>query len=86
VSSISCRQAPNGRQLSSLSVRGAGATKFNDLQHFPWTMGWLPSYQSEARVYAQYLLKNHPHGKVGVLYQNDDYPRVFRFLSPATGL
>jgi branched-chain amino acid transport system substrate-binding protein len=49
-----------------------GATKFNDPQHFPWTMGWQTNYQSEARIYAQYLLKNHPRGKVGVLYQNDD--------------
>ena len=49
-----------------------GATKWNDPQHFPWTMGFIPNYQSEGRIYAQYLLKNHPHGKIGVLYQNDD--------------
>ena len=36
-------------------------------------MGWLPSYQSEARISAEYVLKNHPGGKVGVLYQDDDY-------------
>jgi branched-chain amino acid transport system substrate-binding protein len=61
----------NARKVPQLFV-STGATKFNDPQHFPWTMGWLPSYQSEARVYAQYLLKNHPQGKIGVLYQNDD--------------
>jgi branched-chain amino acid transport system substrate-binding protein len=54
-----------------------GATKFNDPHRFPWTMGWLPSYQSEARIYAEYLLKNHPQGKVGVLYQNDDYGKDY---------
>jgi branched-chain amino acid transport system substrate-binding protein len=50
-----------------------GATKFGDPQAFPWTMGWQPNYQSEARVYAKYLLQNHPNGKIGILYQNDDY-------------
>ena len=24
-----------------------GATKWNDPQHFPWTMGWEPNYQSD---------------------------------------
>jgi Periplasmic binding protein len=37
----------------------------------PWTIGWQPNFQSEARIYAEYLLNNHPQGKVGVLYQND---------------
>ena len=36
-----------------------------------------PNYQSEARIYAEYLLKNHPQGKVGVLYQNDDYGKDY---------
>jgi branched-chain amino acid transport system substrate-binding protein len=40
-------------------------------------MGWQPNYQSEARIYAQYLLKNHPNGKVGILYQNDDYGKDY---------
>jgi branched-chain amino acid transport system substrate-binding protein len=61
----------NAKKVPQLFV-STGATKFNDPQHFPWTMGWQPSYQSEARIYAEYLLKNHPQGKIGVLYQNDD--------------
>jgi branched-chain amino acid transport system substrate-binding protein len=61
----------NAKKVPQLFV-SSGASKFNDPQHFPWTMGLLPSYQSEARIYAQYLVKNHPQGKVGVLYQNDD--------------
>jgi branched-chain amino acid transport system substrate-binding protein len=61
----------NARKVPQLFV-STGATKFNDPQHFPWTMGWQTNYQSEARIYAQYLLKNHPQGKIAVLYQNDD--------------
>jgi branched-chain amino acid transport system substrate-binding protein len=55
----------------------SGATKWNDPQRFPWTMGWQPSYQSEARIYARYLLEHHPGGKIGVLYQNDDYGKDY---------
>jgi branched-chain amino acid transport system substrate-binding protein len=39
----------------------------------PWTMGWQPDYPGEAKVYAKYILKNKPHAKIGVLYQNDAY-------------
>jgi branched-chain amino acid transport system substrate-binding protein len=62
----------NARKVPQLFV-STGATKFNDPQHFPWTMGGVqPNYQSEARIYAEYLLKSHPQGKIGALYQNDD--------------
>ncbi|HEX7881462.1 MAG TPA: ABC transporter substrate-binding protein [Afipia sp.] len=50
-----------------------GATKWNDPKEFPWTMGWQPNYQSEGRIYAKYLMKEKPAGKIGILYQNDDY-------------
>jgi branched-chain amino acid transport system substrate-binding protein len=62
----------NAKKVPQLFIT-TGATKFNDPQHFPWTMmGLQPNYQSEARIYAEYLLKNHLQGKIGVLYQNDD--------------
>jgi ABC-type branched-subunit amino acid transport system substrate-binding protein len=50
-----------------------GATKWGDPKNFPWTMGFAPSYQAEARIYAQYIVKNVPDAKVGILYQNDDF-------------
>ena len=54
-----------------------GATKWDDPKHFPWTMGWQPSYQSETQIYAKYILKNKPDAKIGVLYQNDDYGKDY---------
>ena len=50
----------------------AGASKFNDPQNFPWTMGWQPTYRTEAMIYAKYLLKEKPDAKIAVFYQNDD--------------
>ena len=66
----------NGKGVPQLFI-ATGATKFGDPKNFPWTMGWLPSYQSEARVYARYLMEHHPNGKVGILYQNDDYGKDY---------
>jgi branched-chain amino acid transport system substrate-binding protein len=66
----------NAKKVPQLFV-ATGATKWNDPQHFPWTMGFQPSYQAEGRIYADYLLKNHPQGKIGILYQNDDYGKDY---------
>jgi branched-chain amino acid transport system substrate-binding protein len=54
-----------------------GATKWGDPQNFPWTMGWQPTYQTEGRIYAQYVLKNVKDPKIGILYQNDDYGKDY---------
>jgi ABC-type branched-subunit amino acid transport system substrate-binding protein len=62
----------NSKKVPQLFV-GSGATKWNDPKNFSWTMGWQPSYQSEAQIYAKYLLKTKPDAKIGVLFQNDDY-------------
>jgi len=61
----------NTKQVPQLFVI-AGASKFNDPQNFPWTMGWQPTYRTEAQIYAKYLLKEKPDAKIAVFYQNDD--------------
>lgn len=61
----------NAKKIPQLFV-ATGATRFGDPKNFPWTMGWQPTYQTEGRIYAKYLLQNHPTGKIGILYQNDD--------------
>ena len=66
----------NGKKVPQLFV-ATGATKWNDPKDFPWTMGWQPSYQSEARIYAKYLMKEKPDGKIAVLYQNDDFGKDY---------
>src|SRR6202023_4225211 len=49
-----------------------GASKFTDPKNFPWTMGFNPNYFVEGRISGQYIIKNYPNAKVGILYQNDD--------------
>ena len=66
----------NQRKVPQLFV-ATGATKWGDPEHFPWTMGWQPTYQAEGKIYAAYVLKNVPNAKVGILYQNDDYGKDY---------
>jgi branched-chain amino acid transport system substrate-binding protein len=54
-----------------------GATKFTDPKNFPWTLGYNPNYFVEGRIYGQYVLKQYPNAKVGILYQNDDLGRDY---------
>ena len=54
-----------------------GATKWADPKGHPWTMAFFISYQAEGRIYAEYILKNKPDAKVGVLYQNDDFGKDY---------
>ncbi|MCP2218456.1 MULTISPECIES: ABC transporter substrate-binding protein [Bradyrhizobium] len=66
----------NRQRVPQLFV-GSGASRWADPGHFPWTIGILPSYRSEARVYATYILKNYPDKKIGILFQNDDFGKDY---------
>jgi branched-chain amino acid transport system substrate-binding protein len=66
----------NTKKVPQLFV-ATGATKWDEPKEFPWTMGWQPSYQSEARIYAKYLMKEKPDAKIAVLYQNDDFGKDY---------
>jgi branched-chain amino acid transport system substrate-binding protein len=66
----------NDNKVPQLFV-ATGATKWGDPKNFPYTMGWQPNYQSEAKIYAAHLLETKPNGKVAILYQNDDYGKDY---------
>jgi ABC-type branched-subunit amino acid transport system substrate-binding protein/TRAP-type uncharacterized transport system substrate-binding protein len=51
----------------------SGPAMWDQPREFPWTMGWQPNYQTEGHIYAQYLLENHPRGKIAILFQDDAF-------------
>ena len=61
----------NAKKVPQLFA-ATGASRFTDPKNFPWTMGFNPNYFVEGRIYGQYIIKNHPNAKIGILYQNDD--------------
>ncbi len=75
-SNSAIHQYMNAKKVPQLFV-ATGATKWGDPEHFPWTMGWQPSYQTEARIYVKYLLQTKPDAKIGILYQNDDFGKDY---------
>jgi branched-chain amino acid transport system substrate-binding protein len=54
-----------------------GADKWGDYQHFPWTIGYQPSYRTEAQIYTKYVLQEKPNAKIAIMYQNDDFGKDY---------
>lgn len=66
----------NQKKVPQLFV-ATGATLWGDPKNFPWTMGWQPNYQAEAKIYAAHILETKPNAKIAILMQNDDYGRDY---------
>jgi branched-chain amino acid transport system substrate-binding protein len=73
---LAIRQYCNDHKVPQLFL-ATGATTFSDPQHFPWTLRYNPSYQTDARIFAKYILATKPEAKIAVLYQNDDYGKDY---------
>ena len=67
----------NSKKVPQLFA-ATGASKFTDPKNFPWTMGFNPNYFVEGRIYGQYIIKNYPNAKIGILYQNDDLGKDYQ--------
>ena len=69
---LAIRQYCNDNKVPQLFLL-TGASVFADPQHFPWTMSFIPNYQTEARIFAKHILATKPGARIGVLYQNDGF-------------
>src|SRR5690349_426781 len=68
----SIRPYVNARKVPQMLV-STGASVFADASKYPWTGGWQPAYDYEARIFGQAIAHNSPNAKIAVLYQNDDF-------------
>ncbi len=66
----------NQRKVPHLFV-STGADKWGNYQDTPWTIGWQPSYRTEAQIYAKHMLATRPDARLGLLYQNDDFGKDY---------
>ena len=66
----------NAKKIPQLFI-ASGSSKWDDAKNFPWTMGYQPSYRSEARIFAKYILATKPDAKVAVFYANDDFGKDY---------
>ncbi|MGH7091536.1 MAG: ABC transporter substrate-binding protein, partial [Stellaceae bacterium] len=56
----------NQRKIPQLFA-AAGASRLHDPAHYPYTIGFIPSYVGEGTIYGRYLAAHMPHAKIGVL-------------------
>src|SRR6201995_2330286 len=54
----------NDRGVPQLFV-AVGSARWDDPQHFPWTMGGQPSFRTEGRIDAAFILRTKPDAKIG---------------------
>src|ERR1700691_2777852 len=66
----------NQRKIPQLFA-AAGASRLHDPEHYPYTIGFTPSYVGEGTIFGRYIAANMPDAKIGVLRQDDDYGRDF---------
>jgi len=73
---LAIRDFVNAAKVPMLFVN-AGATTFGrDYKKYPYTIGYLPTYEGEGKIYARNILASKAKkAKIAVLYQNDDYGR-----------
>jgi len=73
---LAIRPYCNANKVPQLFV-STGAAVFADPEHFPWTIGFNPSYVTESRIYGKHILATKADGKIGVLYQNDGFGKEY---------
>ena len=66
----------NMNEIPQLFV-ASGAEMFSDAERFPWTIGWQPSYQTEAAIFGKHMLATKPDARIGVLFQDDRFGRDY---------
>jgi branched-chain amino acid transport system substrate-binding protein len=65
----------NQRKVPQLLTATGASTWFAaaNVARYPWTGGWFPDYEFEARLYGQAIARNSPDAKIAVLLQNDSF-------------
>ena len=70
---LAVRSFLNQAKIPQLFV-GTGVSKIGrEHAQYPWTIGYLPSFVAEGRIYGRYVVKTKPKAKIAVLYENSDY-------------
>jgi branched-chain amino acid transport system substrate-binding protein len=67
----------NAKKVPQVFV-GSGASRFGEIKDNPWTIGWQPTYHTEAKGFGQHIASSKPNAKVAVLMQNDDFGKDFQ--------
>ena len=59
-------------------LSSTGNTIPANIKEYPWTTLWSMPFRTESMILANYVLKNKPDAKIGILYQNDEYGKNYQ--------
>jgi branched-chain amino acid transport system substrate-binding protein len=63
----------NAAKVPQLFV-GTGASEIGRRpKAYPWTIGYLPSFEGEGAIYGRYVVAHKPRARIAVLYEDSDY-------------
>ncbi|WP_044536029.1 ABC transporter substrate-binding protein [Bradyrhizobium sp. LTSP885] len=66
----------NDRGIPNLFLT-SGAERFNDPVAFPWIVPFYPTFISRGILFAKFVLRERPSGRIAVQYENDDFGRDY---------
>lgn len=75
---IAVRPFLNQAKVPQLFVGTGARAIFNGRKQYPWTIGFLPSFYGEGKLYGRYIAAHTPKARVAILYENDDYGKDLR--------
>jgi branched-chain amino acid transport system substrate-binding protein len=53
---------------------GSGASQIaRQAKAYPWTLGYLPSFVAEGRIYGRHIARTRPKARIAVLYEDSDF-------------
>lgn len=76
-SNAAIRKYVNQKKVPDIWLASGASMFVSGSQEYKWSIPFQPSYRLEGQMYAKYILKNRPDGKIGILYQNDDLGRDY---------
>jgi branched-chain amino acid transport system substrate-binding protein len=69
---LAVRDYLNARKVPQLFVASGYTAWGSDARRYPWTVGFGPTFTTEATAYGRYLASTKPGATIAVLYQDDE--------------
>lgn len=73
---LAVRKYTNAKKVPQVFLAG-GDSAWGDPTHYPWTIGWMPTFRAEGRLYAKHILQTRPEAKIAILHAEDDYGKDY---------
>jgi branched-chain amino acid transport system substrate-binding protein len=72
---LAVRPYLNGLKVPQLFVGSGVSTLATEHKKYPWSMGYLPSFNGEGAIYGRYIASHQPKARIAVLYENSEFGR-----------